>query len=158
MEWNHHECTVSSHSHLNRRRLTGAVRVGEVFDRPALDPQRRRVGGEGRFQSRREAADGLLDPLRRRHVGLGQRHVLLRDVCTTRNKNTSVSGRFRAWHKAADRTERISSEQNRTFPAVCRREQRRLRYVGFRDQLPPVDFERSETDTEMGTLKKLSML
>lgn len=110
MEWNHHECTVSSHSHLNRRRLTGAVRVGEVFDRPALDPQRRRVGGEGRFQPRREAADGLLDPLRRRHVGFGQRHVLLRDVCTRRNKNTSMFG-----HKAADRTER--SVQNTTEPS-----------------------------------------
>lgn len=69
---------------LDGRRLAGPVRVVEVPDGPAPESlRRRRVGGQRGFQPRRElreAADGLLDPLRRRQVRLRQLHVLLRDV------------------------------------------------------------------------------
>uniref|UniRef100_A0A0E0BFU3 Uncharacterized protein n=1 Tax=Oryza glumipatula TaxID=40148 RepID=A0A0E0BFU3_9ORYZ len=54
--------------------------TGEVPDCPAPEPRRWRVS-EHRFEASREADDGLLNALCRRHVRLRQAHILLGDVC-----------------------------------------------------------------------------
>lgn len=57
----------------------------------------------------------------------------------------------------SDKTHRVRAEQNRTFPAVRRSEQRRLRDVGVRNQLPTVGrFDRSEKTLNYTAEVKLS--